>query len=251
MGKKERAPTYKKACDGRNELIILAEGIAISVIIAILFFESVWGMCVFPLAYMFNRFRYLEKYEREKEEKFLQEFKDLLLSVSSSLQTGYSIEKAFKEGEKELEALNGKSGEMLKGLREINHKVSVAVPIEKAFMEFAREHPSEEVINFAEIFVFAKRLGGDYGKNIRSTAMKIEEKIAMKQEIAMLTAEKRMEMNVMSVMPVAIIAYVKISSYGFLEGLYHNPLGIAVMIMCLVVYAVAIFIGNKIVEINV
>ena len=41
MGKKERAPTYKKACDGRNELIILAEGIAISVIIAILFFESV------------------------------------------------------------------------------------------------------------------------------------------------------------------------------------------------------------------
>ena len=105
--------------------------------------------------------------------------------------------------------------------------------------------------NFAFVFGFGKRLGGEYVKNIRRTIEKIEESIEVKQEIATSIAEKRMELKVMSVMPIAIIAYIKISSPDFINAMYHTPMGIAIMTACIAVYALALYIGQRIVDIAV
>lgn len=118
-------------------------------------------------------------------------------------------------------------------------------------MEFAEKHPSEEASNFAHVFSFARRLGGEYVKNMRRTIEKMEEKLELKQDINTLIASKQLEFNIMSFMPLAILAYVKLTSGGFLNAMYGSLSGILVMSACILFYVISIIVGRKIVNIEV
>ena len=48
-----------------------------------------------------------------------------------------------------------------------------------------------------------------------------------------------------------IIFYLKLTSPGFLDMLYGNILGVAVMSVCLGIYGIAYWLGMKIVDIEV
>ncbi|MBO6214580.1 MAG: hypothetical protein J6N76_03465, partial [Lachnospiraceae bacterium] len=210
-----------------------------------------WGLITEPLIIIVNHIRYKRSLLEKNKGLFLREYKELLISVSGSLQSGYSVENSFREAEESLSLLYGRDSRILEPLRRLNGKVAMRQPIENAFYEFADDYPLEEVTNFSLIFGFGKRLGGDYIKNLRRTVEKIEESIELKQEIATSIAEKRMELKVMSVMPISIIAYIKLGSPEFISSMYHSPAGILIMTLCIAIYALAIFIGNAIVNIKV
>lgn len=208
-------------------------------------------MICFPGVVVVNEKRYEEKKKRLAEQKFMEEYKEMLLGLVSSLESGYSVENAFRETEGIVSKMYGKKGALVDELRKMNGRVALKEPVEQAFLEFADVFGYEEVTSFANIFVFAKRLGGDYIKNIRRTAVKIEEKIELKQEIAAAVAEKQMELNVMTVMPMAIITYMRIGSGEFLDPLYHSIGGALFMTVCIGLYLAAIVVGKKIVDIKV
>lgn len=64
-------------------------------------------------------------------------------------------------------------------------------------------------------------------------------------------ASKKFEQNIMALMPAGIILYMRICSPDFLNGLYGNMLGIAIMTVCLGIYLGAYQLGRKIVTIEV
>ena len=55
----------------------------------------------------------------------------------------------------------------------------------------------------------------------------------------------------MMTMPLGVLMYMKISSPDFMNGIYHSLLGVSIMTGALVVYALAIIIGKRIVDIKV
>lgn len=198
---------------------------------------------------------WLIRYRNEQKEKYRvainKEFKEYMLLISGSLQAGYSVEKAFLESEKEFKKLFPNKNVMEKMIHKLNGKIAVNIPTEKAFEEFAFEVGIDDAISLAEIMSFAKRGGGDYGKHIRNTASKIEEKLACQQEIDTMTSEKQLELKVMSCMPLGILAYISITSPNFIEPLYGNLMGVGIMSACLLVYGVLVIVGGKLVQINV
>ena len=133
----------------------------------------------------------------------------------------------------------------------MNQKIAMNIQVEKAFTELAESIQLEEAESLAEIISFAKRSGGDYGKNIRDTAIKIEENLAVKEEIQTITTEKRLELKVMSIMPMGILAYISLTSRGFIAPLYGNLLGVILMTICLFIYGALIVMGGKIIDIKV
>ena len=64
-------------------------------------------------------------------------------------------------------------------------------------------------------------------------------------------AARRYELNLMSLMPAGIILYLRLTFSGFVEQLYGNPAGAAVMTVCLAVYAGAYYLGRRMVRIEV
>jgi len=81
--------------------------------------------------------------------------------------------------------------------------------------------------------------------------LKIEENLAVKQEIETITTEKRLELKVMCVMPMGIIAYISLTSKGFIAPLYNNLTGVILMTVCLLIYGALIILGRKIINIRV
>ena len=57
--------------------------------------------------------------------------------------------------------------------------------------------------------------------------------------------------RIMEIIPFAIIGYLGITSPGFLDILYHNITGAAVMTVCLCIYIVGFVFAERIMKIEV
>lgn len=178
-------------------------------------------------------------------------FKDGMQVVKNSIQTGYSIENAFKEAVKEIEFLYGKTNETYSYFLKITNLIALNVPIEDVFMQYAKEMDIEEILCFAEILKYAKRTGGNLIQIISNTTDIITEKIEVKQEIRTIISGKQYEQTIMSIVPALIILYMRVSSIGMMDKLYGNVVGVVIMSVCLAVYISGVFLARKIVRIVV
>ncbi len=227
------------------------QGLGLSALIAFLFYKSVYGILIGIVVVPFWVRLSIKEQENKRHANLLLEFKEYMMLIVASLQTGYSLERAIKQSEVELKKLYSNDSVLLPFVHIMNQKLAMNVQLEKAFLEFAQAINLEEAQSLAEIISFAKRSGGDYGKNIKETALKIEGNLAVRQEIETITTEKRLELKVMCVMPLGILAYITITSSSFIAPLYGNILGVSLMTVCLFVYGILIVLGRRIIEINV
>lgn len=232
-------------------MLEMGQNVGLTTLIAWLFYSSPVGALLFPVVCYLNGKRIDDEKKKKDANRFYTEYRELLSAVSGALENGLSVENGFKEAERTLQMLYGEDAMLQRSLHTMNHKVAVRVPVEQAFLDFSKEYPYEEVVTFAQIFRFGKRMGGDYLKNLRRSISKMEDCIDVKQEIETSLAEKKLELRVMTVMPLGILAYIRLTSPDFMTPLYHNVLGFGVMTACLIVYGGCIFIGKRIVEIAV
>ncbi len=235
----------------KDILTCLAAGLVISGVIAGLFYRSAWGMLVCPFVCVICKRQYQAGRLQKRKDQLLLEFKDAMQAVSSALLAGYSMENAWKEAEGELKELHGEASMMYRELHRMNAAVRVNEPLEKVLSEFGRKSGCEEIESFAEVFAFAKRGGGDFAGMIRSTVLKLAGRIEVEREITTILAGKKLEGRVMNVMPVLILAYLTVTSGGFLDPLYGNLAGVLVMTAALAVYAAAMVLSEHIMNIQV
>ncbi len=228
----------------KDVVIILSEAIVAAAIIAYGFFDSVFGLFMVIPVFILNCRRYLRKQNEKKEEDIRREFKEILLSVASSIQTGYSVENAFADAVDVLKNMYGEKSLLIEDLIEMNRQVMMHVSVEKAFIGIVRKYPLEEIESFGEIFLYTKRLGGGYAVYLKDTADRLEERITLQSELDSMITQKKLELTIMSVMPAAILLYMKLTGGDFLQPLYHNVLGIVLMIVCLILYGGSVALGN-------
>ncbi len=193
--------------------------------------------------------------KRIQEEKrcaeLVEEFKECMNSVLTGMKAGYSCENAFREAEKEMQFLYGGQSEICKELRLIRGGLDSNVALEALLNEFALRSGSEEIRDFAEVFAIARKSGGNMTEILQRTMSQIQERIDVEREIRILVSSKKLEQVIMDVVPFGIIAYIGISSRGFFDVLYRNPVGIVVMTVCLAVYMAAFWLSEKIIAIRV
>lgn len=189
--------------------------------------------------------------EKERRQRLRNEFKEAVLSVAANLRAGYAVENAFRETLQEMGMLYGRETVIYREIYRIVQGLANRISIETLMGEFARRAKISEIQEFADIFAIAKRSGGNLTEIIYETAGTIGEKIEVEKEIQVLTAAKRLEQNVMSFIPFAIILYVSTASAGYFDVLYTTAAGRTVMTVCLGIYGTAYLLGVKITEIQV
>ena len=129
---------------------------------------------------------------RKKESAFARQFKEAILTVSSALNTGYSVENAFRETKKELLLIYPEDARISKELQIVVRQLRLQVPVEQALEEFAGRVDLEDLRSFTAVFVAAKRSGGDMLAIIKDTAAQIGDKIDVKREIETILAANSM-----------------------------------------------------------
>lgn len=229
----------------------LVFGMMIAVILGSLFFQSIpVVLLLLPLSLFYVK-RQKRKKIAERKWKLNLEFRDGIMSISTALNTGYSMENAVREAVKDLRLLYEEDALIIKEFEYILSFISVNRTVEDAFTDLAVRSGIEDIYNFAEVFITAKRTGGDLIKIIKATAKTIGDKIEIKREIYTMITAKRLESRIMNIIPLGIILYMWVFSPGFLEPLYHNITGVIVMGVALIGYVGAYAMSERIIDIEI
>ncbi len=214
------------------------------VLISLLFYRSVLAAVVFLPGICF----FFREVRREQLERG---FLVGMRCVSTALTAGYSVENAFTQAYEELQKLYSEKEPVLQEFRRIRVGILLNRTMEELLSDLAQRSGVEDIEIFAEVFETARRTGGDLIAIIRSTTASVSQKEETRQEIEICLSAKKMEQNIMSLIPCLLIAYVGLTSPEFLDVMYQNPAGIAVMSICLGVYVFAFLMGRKIVAIEI
>ena len=214
-------------------------------------YHSPWGLGVFPAAYFLFGKCFKRRWEHRRRAELNLEFKDYLYAVSGALSAGYSAERAFVSALGDVRHLHGEDCILLKRLGRMEQRLFMQETIETILRDFAAESGSEDIENFVEIFCFAKRGGGDFIHLIAVSVGRICDKMEVTEEIYTVMAEKRLEQNIMCVVPAGVLLFFRLTSPEFIGLLYGNLTGILIMTAALVLYAAAFVLGVRMMEVEV
>ncbi len=237
--------------DKKQKALFLLESFLLIFLLGELFFASlIAGLLLLPLGLVFYR-KQKEAWRRKKQQKQKEEFRELLLGISSALAAGYSMENAWKNAATEYRRNEAGSKEMLSELKRMQKKLEMNEGLEKVLYEFSERIDLEEARNFSDIFHFVNYSGGNMNRIIHTTIARIEDKIDVEREILSVTASRRLEARIMNLIPLGILAYLRLASPGYLDPLYHNIAGILLMTVSLLIYIGAYFLAERMVVIEV
>ncbi len=261
--KKEKEPEQVEREDGlvdydvyimtkkeKTMYIILAAIVIFAVMMV--FYENPFISAVIALlAFKFPKIRTRQIIEKRKRNLNMQ-FKDMLYSVSSSMQAGRSIEMAFREAVKDMQILypNPETPIMVE-LALIVRALDMNEPVEAAVSAFAERTHIEDITNFADVLRICKRSGGNLVDVVRSTSNVIGDKIETKNEIETLITAKKFESRILCCTPVAMILILTMTSYDYIGIVFRHPLGIIATTIAIAIFVAAFFIGEKIMKIEV
>lgn len=254
-GKKSCRPqavNYEKYVLSLKEILFYAmQGTGICALISYTFYRS-WAVffLLLPLGMSYPVFRRKALRERRMF-RLNQEFKEGILILAANLSAGYSIENALVNSSQELDMLYGKEGMINAEFLGMSRQIQMNRTVEQVFFEFAQRSGLEDVRNFAQVFKAAKRSGGDLVGIINHTAGVIRDKNQVVEEIANMTAAKKLEQKVMNLIPFFLIFYIDQASPGFFGMMYETAVGRLLMTVCLGVYGIAYWLSKRILDIPV
>lgn len=187
----------------------------------------------------------------EQKRKLSLQFQSLMEALVTSLSAGYSLETAFYEAKKDLLLLYEKTDFIIRELEIIQTGLGMNLSVEKLLLDFGNRSDIEDIKNFANVVVAAKRNGGNLIHIIQKTVNCISDKISVEEEIATMIAAKKLEQKIMMIMPYGMILYLRLTNGNYLDPLYHNPIGIFLMTVFLIGIYIADLWARKIMEICV
>lgn len=219
--------------------------------VSYLFYRSaVSFFLLYPLCFLFLKER-KKTILRQRKQEISTEFLDGIKSVSTSLQAGYAPENAFREALREVRKIYPEDSFVVTEFSRIVTKTALNYPLETLLLDLGRRSGVEEIRDFAEIFSVARRTGGDLILIVRNTSSGIEQRQETMMEIRTVLTGKQMEQKIMSIVPLAILGYVDLTSPDLIGKMYGNAPGITIMTVALVLYAAAFLWGRKIMSFEV
>lgn len=216
-----------------------------------LFYESFLPVpLLFPLWIIYMK-GWAEDMTAAKEAEFRDQFRDCIQAVAAALKAGYSAENAIREAKQDIGPMYPSDKRIMKELELIVRQLDMNRPVGMVLEDFSERAGQEDVENFVNVFIAAKKSGGDSIAMIRKAVRTISEKIDTEKEIQTMIASKKLEFEIMCAVPFVIIAYMKLTFGDFLDVLYGNAAGAAVMTVCIILYAGAYLLGRKLIRIEI
>lgn len=243
---------YDKYLFSNKEWVIYGiQSIGITGLIGYFFYGSInWIIVLAPLVIIL-----LKRKQRElslaRRCVLLDQFKEMLVSLNNAIQAGYALENAIAETYKDMRYFYQEDSLIVKELAYIRAGMRNGKTAEEMLEDLGERSKEEDILDFANVLVIGKRSGGNINEIIKSGIAIIEEKIETKQKIRTLLSSRILEAKIMSVIPFFIIFYIGITSKGYFNALYLTLGGRIFMTLCLIVYLAAVYLSEKIVDIEI
>lgn len=185
------------------------------------------------------------KYKKSQREAMLsEEIGESLTGMSNSLRAGYSFQQAMDVVGKETQGPLGK--EYRRTLREIN----LGVTTEQALQNLINRVKNEDLELMISSVLIQRSIGGNLAEMFDKIADTIRQRIRMKGEVKVLTAQARVSSWIIGLMPIALIVIISMINPSFLSFFFETTLGMILLACAAVSEIIGFMLIRKITNIE-
>ncbi|MFC0561254.1 type II secretion system F family protein [Halalkalibacter alkalisediminis] len=198
--------------------------------------------------------RVVHKRRKEKHDQaFILQFRDAMLSISSSLKAGSSLQTAFSrcyvDMKKQLDKQKLKP--ILLELERVNRDFQFGVSVEDTLEKFKERNSYEEVQQFIDGTLITKSKGGNLTEVIENITSMITDKINVQQEIKLATAQKKMEAKILTFFPIVLVVLIMLFNPAYLTPMYQSWVGTSLLFIASLMLIVNYFLAKAITTIEI
>lgn len=146
-------------------------------------------------------------------------------SMAGALQAGSSLPQAMEMASREMRAPIGEE------LAIVVREMAVGVPMQEAFAHMLDRARSLDLDMLVTAITIQHRIGGNLGQILRTISHTIRERLRIRGEIAILTAQQRMSAYIVSALPVLIVGALFVLAPDYIGKLFLPGIARMLLIM--------------------
>jgi tight adherence protein B len=209
---------------------------------------SIFGGAIFGVIYIFVG---SQNAIRKRKKKLRIQFRDLLEALSVAMRAGNPPAKALMSAREDLRLLYTESDDIIVELDAIIAAFHNAVQLSESFHDFSVRSGLEDIESFASIYKTIEGKSSRTDEIVRQTQSIIGEKMEIEMEIETLMASAKNEMNIMTIMPLAILLILGYVGTGFMDAIYTTIGGRVAATVGLGIFILSVVMGRKISKVKV
>lgn len=191
----------------------------------------------------------IQNLKNKRDNKLQKQFMDMLENLSFSLSSGNTVNDSFLNARGDLLNQYTEKDMIIVELNEIVNGIQNGKTLEEMMQSFGKRSGNEDIENFGNVISNCYRLGGDFNSVIRKTRIILGDKVAISEEINTKLMSNKLQLNAMCIMPIVLVAMLKVSSTSFAQNL-SSLLGVMVTTFAIGLFIAAYFWGQKIIDIR-
>lgn len=191
-----------------------------------------------------------QQIQKNKRDTLKRQFRDMLESLTTALGAGSNVAEAFKSTYSDLKVQYEEDAPIIQELYIILMGMRDNVDIEVLLADFGDRSGIDDIKSFANVFEVCFRNGGDIRDTIRNTHSILSDKMEISEDIETILTGNKSQQNIMIVMPVVLIAMIKMMSADFAAN-FVTPVGVIATTIGVAMFVGSYFLGKTILEIKV
>ncbi|WP_224982586.1 type II secretion system F family protein [Geomonas agri] len=229
-----------------SRFVMVASSVTVLAFILILLLsKSILAALVGAVLLSLLPFAYLQFKIRERLEKFTENFPDALTMISRSLRAGHSFNSAIQlVGEEIADPV----GELFKTAYE---QQLLGLRITETLSNLNERIESLDLRFFTTAIAINNDVGGNLSEILENLAKTIRERLKIRRQVRVYTAQGRMTGYVLGVLPVVTFVLFNLLNPKYESALYTETKGLYVLALAIVLQVVGLFVIRKIIRIRI
>jgi len=158
--------------------------------------------------------------ENRERSKFEERYARALRQISSSLKSGMSIHQAISDI-----CTNPFIHDSIRNeFKQLDSDMKVGISVQEGFERFARRVNSDDATDVAIAITMQNEVGGNNVLVVETIARDINTRIMARKETKSLFAGTSSTISMMDIVPMAIIAFISVSSPAYIAPFFETPM---------------------------
>jgi tight adherence protein B len=191
---------------------------------------------------------YVRREQRRRLIRFNEQLGDMLNLMVNGLRAGYSTMQAMEAVSKELPA------PICDEFRRVVQEIALGLPMERSLENLLRRIPSEDLDLIITAINVQREVGGNLAEILETISYTIRERVRIKGEIRVLTAQVMISGKILSFMPVAVMIIIWLVNRDYMMEFFKPEAGVCGYISLAVgaiMTLIGYFVMGKIADIEV
>jgi tight adherence protein B len=187
---------------------------------------------------------YLSFKAKKREKKFVSQLGDTITLMANSLRAGYSLLQTMDLVSRETK------DPISVEFKRVVHEIGLGITNQDAMTNLLRRVPSDDLDLLVSAINIQHEVGGNLAQILTIIGHTIRERVRIKGEIKVLTAQVQLSGIVITVMPILLAGVIFLMNPGYLTPMFHWPY-ICMPIASVIMITVGYMIMRKITAIEV